>query len=162
MEYCGMELRAPSALSSPAQSRQMLDGQDPPETVVKTPPVSKMPAPPMLSILSSRYGVPKRADISKPGRFASVTRTNHACPPHHRVFHLETRRFLQDVKTMGSWTRALQKQEGDNLVVHVDGLYGGSPLSSLASMKAAGGFQRVLLFAGGSGVTSFTALIQVR
>ncbi len=62
---------------------------------------------------------------------------------------------------MGSWTRALQKQEGDNLVVHVDGFYGGSPLSSLASVKASGGFDRVLLFAGGSGVTSFTALIQV-
>lgn len=62
---------------------------------------------------------------------------------------------------MGSWTRALRKQEGDNLVVHVDGFYGGSPLSSLASMKTAGGFQRVLLFAGGSGVTSFTTLIQV-
>ena len=67
----------------------------------------------------------------------------------------------QDVKTMGSWTRALRKQEGDNLAVHVDGFYGGSPSSSLAAMKTAEGFDRVVLFAGGSGVTSFTALIQV-
>lgn len=65
-----------------------------------------------------------------------------------------------DVKTTGSWTRALQKQEGDNLIVHVDGFYGGG--STLASMKNAEGFQRVVLFAGGSGVTSFTAMIQVR
>lgn len=62
---------------------------------------------------------------------------------------------------MGSWTRALRKQEGDNLAVHVDGFYGGSPSSSLAAMKTAEGFRRVVLFAGGSGVTSFTALLQV-
>lgn len=62
---------------------------------------------------------------------------------------------------MGSWTRALQKQEGDNLAVHVDGFYGGAPSCTLAAMKTAGGFRRVVLFAGGSGVTSFTALLQV-
>eukprot|EP00752_Nemacystus_decipiens_P001741 g1684.t1 len=68
--------------------------------------------------------------------------------------------FTLYVKTMGSWTRALRKQEGDNLTVHVDGFYRGSPSSSLAAMKTVKGFRRVVLFAGGSGVTSFTALIQ--
>ncbi|CAM9175461.1 unnamed protein product [Ectocarpus fasciculatus] len=78
-------------------------------------------------------------------------------PPHLWNTAFDDRVFTLYVKTMGSWTLALQKQEGDNLIVHVDGLYGGAP--SLASMKQAG-FQRVVLFAGGSGVTSFTALIQ--
>lgn len=83
---------------------------------------------------------------------------------HH--FNYETALFIcrsfesTDVKTMGSWTRALHKQEGDNLTVHVDGFYGDG--STLASMKNAKGFQRVVLFAGGSGVTSFTAMIQAR
>ncbi|CAM9835212.1 unnamed protein product [Scytosiphon promiscuus] len=66
--------------------------------------------------------------------------------------------FTLYVKTAGSWTRALQKQEGDNLAVHVDGFYGG--MSPLSAAKSAEGFPRVLLFAGGSGVTSFTSLIQ--
>ncbi|CAM9161669.1 unnamed protein product [Ectocarpus sp. 12 AP-2014] len=78
-------------------------------------------------------------------------------PPHLWNAAFDDGVFTLYVKTMGSWTLALQKQESDNLTVHVDGLYGGAP--SLASMKQAG-FPRVVLFAGGSGVTSFTALIQ--
>lgn len=65
---------------------------------------------------------------------------------------------LSDVKATGDWTRALYKQDCENLVIDVDGFY--SSAQAVLPLEHAG-YQRVVFFAGGSGVTAFLAFVQV-
>lgn len=64
-----------------------------------------------------------------------------------------------DVKATGAWTKALHKQDSDGLLVNVDGFY--SSVHNFMSMKTSG-YSRLVFFAGGSGMTSFLAFIQVK
>lgn len=75
--------------------------------------------------------------------------------------------FTVYVKDLGKWTRALKRAArgveatGDPslLLVDVDGFY--TQVQSLNSMKVAEGSNRVVIVAGGSGMTSLMGFIQV-
>lgn len=72
------------------------------------------------------------------------------------------------IKDLGPWTKALRNtalgaettQNASALLVDVDGFY--SQVQSLNSMKIADGAPRVVIVAGGSGMTSLMGFIQVR
>lgn len=76
--------------------------------------------------------------------------------------------FTVYIKDLGPWTKALKNTalgaettgNATSLLVDVDGFY--SQVQSLNSMKAAAGAPRVVIVAGGSGMTSLMGFIQVR
>lgn len=75
--------------------------------------------------------------------------------------------FTVYIKDLGPWTKALKNTalgaettgNGSSLLVDVDGFY--SQVQSLNSMKVAAGAPRVVIVAGGSGMTSLIGFIQV-
>lgn len=76
--------------------------------------------------------------------------------------------FTVYIKNLGKWTKALRdtargaEAAGDarSLLVDVDGFF--TQVQSFSSMKVAGGASRVVVVAGGSGMTSLMGFIQVR
>ena len=76
--------------------------------------------------------------------------------------------FTVYIKDLGPWTKALKNTalgaeatgNATSLLVDVDGFY--SQVQSLNSMKVAAGAPRVVIVAGGSGMTSLMGFIQVR
>lgn len=72
--------------------------------------------------------------------------------------------FTVYVKDLGPWTRALRNTADtanpSSLLVDVDGFY--SQVQSLNSMKVEVGAPRVVLVAGGSGMTSLMGFIKVK
>eukprot|EP00752_Nemacystus_decipiens_P015662 g13976.t1 len=74
--------------------------------------------------------------------------------------------FTVYIKDLGPWTKALRNTalgaettgNASSLLVDVDGFY--SQVQSLNSMKIAAGAPRVVIVAGGSGMTSLTGFIQ--
>lgn len=71
------------------------------------------------------------------------------------------------IKDLGPWTKAVKNTalgaettgNATSLLVDVDGFY--SQVQSLNSMKVAAGAPRVVIVAGGSGMTSLMGFIQV-